>query len=73
MNSIINEQEIDGIVKEILTDFDKGRNIDEIGFYDPTKDPSVIKVDQEKAATWLGNGAQPTETVKKLLKIAGIE
>jgi len=50
-----------------------GRFIDEIGFYDPTKDPSVIKVDQEKAATWLGNGAQPTETVKKLLKIAGIE
>ena len=50
-----------------------GRFIDEIGFYDPTKDPSVIKVDQEKATTWLGNGAQPTETVKKLLKIAGIE
>ena len=50
-----------------------GRFIDEIGFYDPTKDPCVIKVDQEKAATWLGNGAQPTETVKKLLKIAGIE
>ena len=50
-----------------------GRFIDEIGFYDPTKDPSVIKVDQEKAATWLGNGAQPTETVAKLFKQAGIE
>ena len=50
-----------------------GRFIDEIGFYDPTRDPSVIKVDQEKATAWLGNGAQPTETVKKLLKIAGIE
>jgi small subunit ribosomal protein S16 len=50
-----------------------GRFIDEIGFYDPTRDPSVIKVDQEKAKSWLGNGAQPTETVKKLLKIAGIE
>ena len=50
-----------------------GRFVDEIGFYDPTRDPSVIKVDQEKAAAWLSNGAQPTETVKKLLKIAGIE
>ena len=50
-----------------------GRFIEEIGIYDPTKDPSVIKVDQEKAKSWLGNGAQPTETVKKLLKIAGIE
>ena len=50
-----------------------GRFIDEIGFYDPTRDPSVIKVDQDKAKNWLSNGAQPTETVKKLLKIAGIE
>ncbi len=47
-----------------------GRFIEEIGTYDPTKSPSVIKVDAEKADKWIKNGAQPTETVKKLLKIA---
>ncbi len=47
-----------------------GRFVEEIGFYDPTKEPSVIKVDQEKANEWIAKGAQPTETVKKLLKIA---
>jgi small subunit ribosomal protein S16 len=50
-----------------------GRFIEEIGYYDPTKDPSVIKFDTEKAQKWLAAGAQPTETVAKLLKIAGIE
>ena len=50
-----------------------GRFIEEIGYYDPTKDPSVIKFDEEKAKKWLADGAQPTETVAKLLKIAGIE
>ncbi len=50
-----------------------GRLIDEIGYYDPTKDPSVIKIDEEKAKQWLSTGAQPTETVAKILKIAGIE
>lgn len=50
-----------------------GRFIEEIGYYDPTKDPSVIKFDAEKAQKWLQAGAQPTETVAKLLKIAGIE
>lgn len=50
-----------------------GRFIEDLGYYDPTKDPSVVKIDQEKAKTWLSNGAQPTETVKKLLKIAGVE
>ncbi len=50
-----------------------GRFIEEIGYYDPTKNPSVIKVDEEAAKKWLANGAQPTETVGKLLKIAGIE
>ena len=49
-----------------------GRFIEEVGFYDPTKDPSVIKVDQELAQKWIANGAQPTETVKVLLKRAGI-
>ena len=45
-----------------------GRFIEEVGYYDPTKEPSVIKIDEEKAKTWLTNGAQPTETVKSLLK-----
>ncbi len=50
-----------------------GRFIEEIGYYDPTKDPSVIKIDEELAKKWLANGAQPTETVAKILKIAGVE
>ena len=50
-----------------------GRFIEEIGYYDPTKEPIVIKMDEELAKKWLANGAQPTETVAKLLKIAGIE
>ncbi|MBQ1333389.1 MAG: 30S ribosomal protein S16 [Lachnospiraceae bacterium] len=50
-----------------------GRFIEQVGYYDPTKDPSVIKFDEELTKKWLGNGAQPTETVAKLLKIAGIE
>lgn len=49
-----------------------GRFIEEVGYYDPTKEPSVIKIDKEKAKTWLANGAQPTDTVKALLKIQGI-
>ncbi len=50
-----------------------GRFIEEIGYYDPTKEPSVIKFDEENAKKWLANGAQPTEVVSKLLKIAGIQ
>ena len=49
-----------------------GRFIEEVGYYDPTKEPSVINIDEEKAKTWLANGAQPTDTVKALLKIQGI-
>ena len=49
-----------------------GRFIEEVGYYDPTKDPSVIKVDAEKAKKWIQNGAQPTDTVKALLKIEGV-
>lgn len=45
-----------------------GRFIEEIGFYDPTKEPSVIKVDAEKAKKWIANGAQPTDTVRAILK-----
>lgn len=47
-----------------------GRFIEEIGYYDPTKEPSVVSIDKEKADKWLADGAQPTDTVKKLLKIA---
>ena len=50
-----------------------GRFIEEIGYYDPTKEPSVIKFDEEAAKKWLATGAQPTETVGKLLKTAGIQ
>ena len=47
-----------------------GRFIEEIGYYDPTQEPPVVSIDKEKADKWLANGAQPTDTVKKLLKIA---
>ena len=50
-----------------------GRFIEELGYYDPTKEPSVIKIDEELAKKWLANGAQPTEQVGKLFKAAGIE
>ncbi len=50
-----------------------GRFIEEIGTYDPTKDPSEFKVDEELAKKWLNNGAQPTEVVSKIFKLAGIE
>ena len=49
-----------------------GRFIVESGTYDPTKCPYVSKVDTEKAKKWLSNGAQPTDTVKALLKIEGV-
>ncbi|MDE6020674.1 MAG: 30S ribosomal protein S16 [Ruminococcus sp.] len=49
-----------------------GRFIEEIGYYDPTKEPSVVKVDAEKAKKWIANGAQPTDTVKVILKKEGI-
>ncbi len=49
-----------------------GRFIAEIGTYDPTKNPSTFNVDAEAAKKWLANGAQPTDTVGKIFKIAGI-
>lgn len=49
-----------------------GRFIEEIGYYDPTKEPSVVSVDSEKAKSWIANGAQPTDTVKTLLKKNGV-
>jgi len=48
-----------------------GRAIQEIGYYDPTENPAVLKVDTDAAKYWIKNGAQPTETVKGLLKRAG--
>ncbi|MBO4909748.1 MAG: 30S ribosomal protein S16 [Lachnospiraceae bacterium] len=49
-----------------------GRFIDEIGTYDPSKDPSEFHIDEEAAKKWIANGAQPTEVVGKLFKVAGI-
>lgn len=45
-----------------------GRFIEELGYYDPTKEPTVVKIDAEKAKKWIANGAQPTDTVRVLLK-----
>ncbi len=49
-----------------------GRFIEEIGYYNPLETPEVVKIDEEKAKKWIANGAQPTDTVKSLLKKAGI-
>ena len=49
-----------------------GRFIEEIGYYNPLAEPTEIKVDAEKAQKWIANGAQPTDTVKDLLKRAGM-
>ena len=49
-----------------------GRFIEEIGYYDPTTEPAVVKIDTEKATKWIANGAQPTKTVKSLLKKCNI-
>ena len=48
-----------------------GRFIEEIGFYNPTTDPAELKVDAERAQAWIKTGAQPTDTVRSLLKKAG--
>ena len=49
-----------------------GRFSEEIGYYDPTKEPTVVNLDADKAKTWLKNGAQPTDTVKVILKKEGV-
>ena len=49
-----------------------GNCIEEIGYYNPLTDPAEIKIDAEKAKKWISNGAQPTETVKSLLKKSNI-
>ena len=49
-----------------------GRFIEEIGYYDPMKKPSDIKIDKEKALDWMKKGAQPTDSVRILLKRSGV-
>ncbi|HEX5260241.1 MAG TPA: 30S ribosomal protein S16 [Gaiellales bacterium] len=49
-----------------------GRTIEEIGKYNPQLEPSLVDIDADKARAWIAKGAQPTETVAKLLKIAGV-
>ena len=48
-----------------------GRYIEQIGRYDPRQEPSVVEIDNERALYWLGNGAQPSDAVRKLLQISG--
>jgi small subunit ribosomal protein S16 len=50
-----------------------GRNIDEIGTYDPNQEPAEITVDADAAKKWIANGAKPTETVARLFKQAGVQ
>ncbi|MBQ3431349.1 MAG: 30S ribosomal protein S16 [Clostridia bacterium] len=49
-----------------------GRFIEEIGVYNPLKEPAEVQVDAEKAKQWISNGAQPTDTVKAILKKNGV-
>ncbi|MBR0443484.1 MAG: 30S ribosomal protein S16 [Clostridia bacterium] len=49
-----------------------GRFIEEIGFYNPMTEPATVKIDAEKAQKWINNGAQPSDTVRALLKKSGI-
>lgn len=49
-----------------------GRFIEEIGTYDPLTEPATVRIDSERAKYWLSNGAQPTETVRGLLKKAEV-
>lgn len=49
-----------------------GQYIEQIGYYDPTKEPMVLSIDKDIAKKWLNNGAQPTDTVRRLFKDAGL-
>jgi small subunit ribosomal protein S16 len=49
-----------------------GRFIESIGYYDPTKNPAVVHIDAERAKYWMGHGAQPTDTVRSLLRQQGV-
>jgi len=48
-----------------------GKAIEQLGYYDPMREPSVVKIDVERAKSWLRNGAQPTDKVRALLTNAG--
>jgi len=50
-----------------------GRFIEEIGYYDPCKDPAIININEQKAVQWLSTGAEPSETVKSLFQKVGIK
>ncbi len=50
-----------------------GRFIEEIGYYDPCKEPAIININEQKAVQWLSTGAEPSETVKSLFKKVGIK
>ena len=49
-----------------------GRFIEEVGYYDPLTEPATLKINEERAKYWLENGAQPTDTVRGLLKKGGV-
>jgi small subunit ribosomal protein S16 len=49
-----------------------GRFIEEIGYYNPLTEPKTVKIDNEKAISWMGNGAKPTDTVDRLFKNSGV-
>jgi small subunit ribosomal protein S16 len=49
-----------------------GRFIEEIGYYNPLTEPKTVKIDNEKAINWIGNGAKPTDTVDRLFKNSGV-
>lgn len=49
-----------------------GRFVEEIGYYDPTKNPPVVKIEEERALKWLSTGATPTDTVRSIFSKAGI-
>ena len=49
-----------------------GRNIEVVGTYNPTKNPGIVTIDEEKALKWLNDGAVPSDTVRKLLSKAGV-
>lgn len=49
-----------------------GRFVEEIGYYNPTKSPAIVSIDEEKALKWLATGATPTDTVRSILSKAGV-
>lgn len=49
-----------------------GKFIEQLGYYNPTTEPKIVKIDEEKAVKWVKNGAQPSDTVKRLFEKAGV-